>query len=51
MDRSEAIAPVLAQFIGQIGQGEAYVASDELVAASSRTHRASQLATVLQQAL
>jgi glycosyltransferase involved in cell wall biosynthesis len=51
MDRSEAIAPVLAQFIDQIGRGDAYVASDELVAASSRTHRASQLATVLQQAL
>jgi glycosyltransferase involved in cell wall biosynthesis len=51
MDRSEAIAPALAQFIDQIDRGEAWVASDELVAASSRTHRASQLATVLQQAL
>jgi hypothetical protein len=51
MDRAEAITPALAQFVDQVGRGEAYVASEELVAASSRTHRASQLATVLQQAL
>ncbi|MFL6675150.1 MAG: glycosyltransferase [Massilia sp.] len=50
MDRADAIAPMLAQFIGSIGRGEAYVASDELIAASSRTHRASQLADVLSQA-
>jgi glycosyltransferase involved in cell wall biosynthesis len=51
MGRVEAITPALAQFIEQVGRGEAHVASEELVAASSRTHRASQLATVLQQAL
>jgi glycosyltransferase involved in cell wall biosynthesis len=51
MDSSAAIAPVLGQFIEQVGHGAAYVASDELVAASSRAHRAGQLASVLQQAL
>ncbi|MGZ5200787.1 MAG: glycosyltransferase [Telluria sp.] len=51
MDRADAIVPVLGDFIGGIKRGDAYVASDELVAASSRTHRASQLAAVLQQAV
>ncbi|GAB3461246.1 glycosyltransferase [Massilia terrae] len=50
MDHSEAIAPVLAKFIESIQAGSAHVASDELVAASSRTHRAGQLAHVLDQA-
>ncbi len=51
MDRGEAIAPVLSQFIDQVWQGNAHVASEELVTASSRAHRASQLADVLSQAL
>ncbi|HWJ95827.1 MAG TPA: glycosyltransferase, partial [Telluria sp.] len=51
MDSGDAIAPVLARFVGEIENGEAYVATDELVAASSRTHRAGQLASVLQQAV
>lgn len=49
MDLSAEIAPVLARFIELIGRGEAYVASEELIAASSRTHRAGQLAQLLEQ--
>jgi hypothetical protein len=49
MDRRDAIQPVLEDFIARIRRGDAYVATDELVAASSRTHRASQLAAVLDQ--
>ena len=51
MNLSEAIVPVLSQFIELIARGEAHVATSELVAASSRAHRASQLAEVLQLAL
>ena len=47
MERSEEIAPVLAQFLNDIEAGSAHVASEELVAASSRKHRASQLAHIL----
>jgi hypothetical protein len=47
----EAIAPVLAQFVEQVGSGEAYRASDALVASSSRTHRARQLADVFEHAI
>jgi hypothetical protein len=50
MERADAIAPVLAQFVERIARGDAHVASDELIAASSRTHRAGQLADVLRQA-
>jgi glycosyltransferase involved in cell wall biosynthesis len=50
MDNADAIAPVLSGFIDDIAAGRAYVASDELVAASSRVHRASQLAGVLDDA-
>lgn len=50
MERVDAIAPLLEQFIGQIRRGQAYVAGDALVAASSRTHRASQLAQVFDRA-
>jgi glycosyltransferase involved in cell wall biosynthesis len=46
MDSVDAIVPVLAAFIDDIAAGRAYVASDELVAASSRVHRAGQLAGV-----
>jgi glycosyltransferase involved in cell wall biosynthesis len=49
MARADAIAPVLEEFVARIRRGDAYVATDELVAASSRTHRASQLASVLDQ--
>lgn len=51
MDHSEAIAPVLARFVEAVANGSAHVASEELVAASSRTHRAGQLAHVLDQAV
>lgn len=47
MGRCDAIVPVLGKFIDGIRRGDAYVATDELVAASSRTHRASQLAALL----
>jgi hypothetical protein len=50
MEQVDAIAPLLEQFIGQVRRGQAYAASDALVAASSRTHRASQLAQVFDQA-
>jgi glycosyltransferase involved in cell wall biosynthesis len=51
MENAGEIAPALAQFIDQAARGQAHVASDELVAASSRTHRAGQLAEVLQRAV
>jgi glycosyltransferase involved in cell wall biosynthesis len=47
MSRRDAIVPVLEDFVAGIRRGDAYVATDELVAASSRTHRASQLAALL----
>jgi glycosyltransferase involved in cell wall biosynthesis len=49
MALADAIAPVLEEFVARVRRGDAYVATDELVAASSRTHRASQLASVLDQ--
>jgi peptidoglycan/xylan/chitin deacetylase (PgdA/CDA1 family) len=51
MDSSAAIAPVLDSFMDQVRSGQAYVATEELIASSSRTHRASQLAAVLNQAV
>lgn len=50
MNSSAAIAPVVERLLAQIRQGEAYVATEELIASSSRTHRARQLATILNQA-
>jgi glycosyltransferase involved in cell wall biosynthesis len=47
MENSEEIAAMLAQFISDIANGGAHVASEKLVAASSRAHRAGQLADVL----
>ncbi len=41
------ITPKLGTFISKIREGTAYIASDELIAASSRKHRASELALVL----
>lgn len=49
-DQGKTIAPVLDRFIEQVARGEARVASKELVAASSRVHRARQLAEVLRKA-
>jgi hypothetical protein len=46
MDSSEAIAPVLERLLQQIRAGQAYVATEELIASSSRTHRAGQLARI-----
>lgn len=50
MDRAEEIAEVMGRFIDEVELGEAHVASAELVAASSRTRRAGQLAEVFGQA-
>lgn len=51
MDSRDAIAPVLEQFLADVRAGSAHVASEELIAASSRTHRARQLAEVLDRAV
>ena len=48
MDSSEAIAPVLETLLAQIRAGQAYIATEELIASSSRTHRASQLAAIFE---
>jgi hypothetical protein len=50
MSSSAAIVPVLERLLGQIRGGDAYVATEALIASSSRTHRASQLAAVFNQA-
>jgi glycosyltransferase involved in cell wall biosynthesis len=49
MTSEDAIAPVLDDFIARIHNNTATIASDELVTASSRTHRAKQLAQVFAQ--
>jgi glycosyltransferase involved in cell wall biosynthesis len=46
MDQPDAIAAALEQFLEQIRQGTAYVATPEVVAQSSRANRARQLADV-----
>ncbi len=46
MSDSAAIGQVLERLLGQIRRGQAYVATEELIASSARTHRASQLAQV-----
>jgi len=51
MDRHEEIATVLAQFLDDVERGQAHVADAELVAASSRTRRAGELADVLRDAV
>jgi hypothetical protein len=51
MDRPEEISTVLAQFLDDVERGQAHVADAELVAASSRTRRAGELADVLRGAV
>ncbi|WP_229518532.1 polysaccharide deacetylase family protein [Massilia sp. PAMC28688] len=51
MDSTQAITPVLERLLGQIRARSAYVATDALIASSSRTHRASQLAVIFDQAI
>ena len=51
MDSASAIAPVLERLLQQIREGRAFVASEQLIASSSRTHRASQLAAIFDQVL
>lgn len=46
MDSTEKITPVLQNFIQQIRDGIAHVASDESIYACSRRHRATQLAQI-----
>ena len=50
MKSADAITPVLENFIEQIKAGKAYVADEGIIAASSRQHRAKQLAQVFNQA-
>lgn len=50
MDSSAAIAPVLERLLDQIRHRRAYVATEELIASSSRTHRATQLAAIFDRA-
>ncbi len=47
MEDSGAIAGAIVRLVRQIGEGRAHVASEELVAASSRSHRAGELADIL----
>ncbi|MES2018662.1 MAG: polysaccharide deacetylase family protein [Pseudomonadota bacterium] len=51
MGDAAAIAPVLERLLEQIRAGQAYVATEELIASSSRTHRARQLAAILDSAV
>ena len=44
MNSSAAIVPVLERFLAAIGNGSAHIADEALVASSSRSHRAQQLA-------
>lgn len=46
MGSAAAIAPVLRAFVGKIVRNEATVASEELITASSRKHRSSELARI-----
>ncbi|WP_019140770.1 glycosyltransferase [Noviherbaspirillum massiliense] len=50
IDSADRIVHALPEFISDIRQGRALCASDELIAASSRAHRARQLATLFSQA-
>lgn len=49
MDSAAAIIPALEHFISQIQNGSAHVASEDVIAASSRTNRAAELAQIFQQ--
>ena len=50
-DDAAAIEPVLRRFVADIVDGSAHCADDALVAASSRTHRARQLADLMDRAV
>ena len=50
MDDPAQIGTVLERFAAQIGAGTAHVASEALIAASSRTGRARELAQVFERA-
>jgi hypothetical protein len=46
IDSATAIIPALENFISQIRNGSAHVASEAVIAASSRTNRAAELAQI-----
>lgn len=46
MDSASEITPVLREFLSQVREGTAYVASEEVIAASSRKHRSAELAQI-----
>jgi len=46
MDSAAAVIPALENFISQIQKGNAHIASEDVIAASSRTNRAAELAQV-----
>jgi len=50
MDSAAAIAPVLERFIARIRDGNAHVASETVIAASSRANRAAELARIFHHA-
>jgi len=49
-DQSGSIESALTQFIPAVRDGSAYVASDEVIARSTRTHKAGQLAALFDEA-
>jgi glycosyltransferase involved in cell wall biosynthesis len=50
IDQSDQIAAVLVRFLDQVRRGQAHVAGDALIAASSRAGRACELANVFERA-
>ncbi|MDB5791786.1 MAG: glycosyltransferase [Massilia sp.] len=51
MDSAASIAPVLRDFISQVGSGSAKIASEDLIKSSSRQQRASELASLFDAAV
>jgi hypothetical protein len=51
MNCADAIVPILDDFIGAIEKRTTYIASEALIAASSRRHRARSLARIFEQAV
>lgn len=51
MGSADAIIPALENFVAQIRNGSAYSATEAIIAASSREHRASELARIFNQAV
>jgi len=49
MDSATAIIPALENFLAQIQNGSAHIASEDVIAAASRTNRAAELAQIFHQ--